>query len=79
VDRHLPRIISSNDILHTLTVRKHIVCPADTFAHGEDIEIVAEEVKVDVSLLQRIGRVQLDLSFGERAKQIDNDREAITL
>jgi len=78
VDRHFPRIITSDDILDTSTLRKHIVSPAHTFAHSKDIEIVAEKVEINVSLLQWIGGVEFNFSLGEGTKQVDDGGQAAT-
>ena len=69
VDGHLPWIVSKHNILHPLTGGEHIVRPSDTLTHSQNIKVVAEEVQVDIGLFQRIGRVKLDLTLGQRAQK----------
>lgn len=73
VERHLEGVLLDDNVLETGTGGQDIVGPADTLAHGQDVQVVGEEVEVDVGLNQRVGAVQGDLTLGQRAQQVDDD------
>ena len=76
---HSPGVVLANDVLHTLTIKEDIINKANTFAHGNDVEVIAKEVQVDIRLLKRISRVELHLAvLGERAEEIDDNGEPVT-
>ena len=62
--RHRPRIILAHEILHAVAIHEDVVDEADAFAHGDEVEIVGEEVEVDVRLDRVIGRAEADFPAG---------------
>lgn len=79
LEGHAPRILADNDILEASAGSKDIIGPADTLSHGQNIQVIAKEVEVDVGLDQRVGAVQSDLTLGQRAQQVDDNRHVVAL
>lgn len=62
----LPRerewVFLANDVLESFTVHENVIDKPDAFSQGDEIQIVREVVQVDVGLVQRVGRANLDLT-----------------
>lgn len=54
VEGHLPRVLRDHQGTENVCLGEHIVGESDTLTHGQDIEVVGEEVQVDVGLLERV-------------------------
>ena len=50
MERHPPGIFPNNNVLEPSTVGENIVCLVYTLPHGQNIQIVGEEVEIDVGL-----------------------------
>ena len=77
VEGHLPGVFADNDILEACTGGEKVVGPSDTFPHGQDIEIIAKEVEVDVRLDKRVGVVQGNLTLRQGAQEVDNNGHVV--
>ena len=62
--RHRPWIIFAYEILHAVAIHDDVVDEAEAFAHGDEVEIVGEEVEVDIWLNLVVGRAEADFSAG---------------
>lgn len=54
---HRPGVVALNNVLHPVAVHENVVDKADTFAKGNEVKVVREEVEVDVRLLKGVDRV----------------------
>ena len=80
LERHLPRVLSLDKGAERFGLGEHVVGEADALAHGDDVEVVGEEVEVDVGLLEGVGAVESDRSgLGDRAHQVDDDSQVLAL
>ena len=55
VEGHGPGVLVLDDIREPVAAEQQVVRPADALAHGDDVELVGEEVQVDVRLRERVG------------------------
>ena len=77
---HLPWVLGINERAERFSLGEQVVGEADALAHGDDVEVVGEEVEVDVGLLEGVGAVEGDRSgFGDRAHQVDDNGQVLAL
>lgn len=80
LERHLPRVLGLDERTERFSLGEHVIGEADALAHGDDVEVVDEEVEVDVGLLEGIGAVEGDRAgLGDRAHQVDDDSQVLAL
>lgn len=74
VEGHVPGVLVDNEILEALTLGQEVVAEADTLAHGDDVELALEEVKVDSGLVQvAVAGKGHFTRLGDGADQVDDD------
>lgn len=44
IERHIPRILVDDKILEALTLGENVVAELNPFAHGNNIQVIGEEV-----------------------------------
>lgn len=79
VERHFPWVLALNQVLEALALEQQVIAESDTLTHGNNIEVIGEEIKVDIRLLEGVGTVQGHLTrVGDRADQVNDHGKVIT-